>query len=56
MIQSLKFKMSHTKIQNREVKIVAVKGKNPKKSEIGNPDIRIVEDTMAPLVITHAKY
>ena len=48
--------MSQTKIQNRELKIAAVMSKNPKKSEIRYPDIRIVEDTMSPLVIIHAKY
>ena len=47
---------SSTKIQTSRVNTVAVKGKNPEKSEIGYPDIRIVENTMAPLVSTHAKY
>ena len=35
---------------------MAVKGKYPEKSEIGYPDIRIVKNTIQPLVITHAKY
>ena len=57
--QGLELRMSHTKLQNYRGNIEATKGKNPKKSEkskVGFSDIRIVENTMAPLEIIHAKY